>query len=456
MRSTPPVARPSWLGRDCRAAESRNPPQSRRYAHLVTSQPWPAPAATGSLVASVTLPGSKSMTNRALILAALADGSSRIARPLRARDTLLMVGALRSLGIDICEYADGWEIHPRSMKGPAEVDCGLAGTVMRFVPPVAGLVDGEVRFDGDRQMRDRPVGALLGALRVLGARVEHLREPRLPFTVHGTGRMAGGSVVVDASASSQFVSGLLLAGPRYDSGVDIRHEGKPVPSMPHIHLTVELLRDRGVDVHAGKPNRWVVSPGRIKAVDMVIEPDLSSAAPFLAAALVTRGTVTVHNWLRETQQPGAALPSLLALMGAEHAFVADGLMVTSNGPIDPVDVDLHDVGELAPVIAALCALASGPSHLRGIAHLRGHETDRIQALATELNRLGGDVRETPDGLDIHPRPLHPATFCTYHDHRMAHAAVVLGLAIPGLLVDNVATTSKTFVDFPGVWNTFVR
>jgi 3-phosphoshikimate 1-carboxyvinyltransferase len=420
------------------------------------SQPWPAPAATGPVAASVTLPGSKSLTNRALILAALADGSSRIVRPLRARDTLLMVAALRSLGIDIRDDGDDWEIHPRAMKGPAEVHCGLAGTVMRFVPPIAGLADGEVRFDGDRGMRDRPVEALLSALSALGASVEHLGEPRLPFTVHATGRMAGGSVNIDASSSSQFVSGLLLAGARYDSGIDIRHDGNPVPSRPHIDLTVELLRDRGVDVDPGEPNRWIVEPGPIKAIDLAIEPDLSNAAPFLAATLVTAGTVTVRGWPEHTRQPGVALPSLLGLMGAEHETVADGLTVTSDGSIEAVDIDLHDLGELTPVIAALCALANGPSHLRGIAHLRGHETDRIRALATELNRLGGDVTETPDGLDIRPRPLHQATFRTYHDHRMAQAAVVLGLAIPGLIVEDIATTGKTYADFPDAWKTFVR
>ena len=422
----------------------------------MTSQPWPAPAATAPLAASVALPGSKSLTNRALILAALADGSSRVAHPLRARDTLLMVTALRTLGVDIDEFGEDWEIRPRPLHGPADIDCGLAGTLMRFVPPIAGLADGVVRFDGDPRMRDRPIAALLSALRNLGAHLEYGGEPRLPFAVRGTGRLKGGTVTIDASTSSQFVSGLLLAGARYDSGVDLRHDGKPIPSKPHIDMTVILLRNRGVDVDDAEPNRWVVRPGPIKAVDVVIEPDLSNAAPFLAAALVAGGSVTVLDWPEHTSQAGAALPSVLALMGAQHELTAHGLTITSEGRIDPVDVDLHDVGELTPVIAALCALAGGPSHLRGIAHLRGHETDRLRALATELNRLGGDVTQTPDGLDIRPRPLRPATVRTYHDHRMAHAAVVLGLAVPGLTVENIATTSKTYVDFPGTWEMFVR
>jgi 3-phosphoshikimate 1-carboxyvinyltransferase len=221
-------------------------------------------------------------------------------------------------------------------------------------------------------------------------------------------------------------------------------------------MTVGLLRDRGVEIDDAEPNRWVVRPGPIKAVDCVIEPDLTNAAPFLAGALVAGGSVSILDWPDHTSQPGAALPSILALMGAHHELTAHGLTITSLGRIDPVDVDLHEVGELTPVIAALCALASGHSHLWGIAHLRGHETDRLRALATELNRLGGDVRETPDGLDIRPRPLHPATVRTYNDHRMAHAGVVLGLAVPGVTVENIATTSKTYVDFPGAWERFVR
>jgi 3-phosphoshikimate 1-carboxyvinyltransferase len=422
----------------------------------VTSQPWPAPAATAPLCASVALPGSKSLTNRALILAALADGSSRISGPLRARDTMLMVAALRSLGVEIDGSGEDWVVTPRPLRGPADIDCGLAGTLLRFVPPIAGLADGEVRFGGDPRMRDRPIGALLAALRHLGVDLEPFGDPRLPFTVHGTGRLRGGRATIDASASSQFVSGLLLAGARYESGVDIRHDGKPIPSRPHIDMTVGLLRDRAVEVDDGEPNRWVVRQGPIKAVDCLIEPDLSNGAPFLGAALVAGGSVSIRDWPEHTHQAGAALPSLLALMGARHELNAHGLTITSEGAIDPVDVDLHEVGELTPVIAALCALASGPSHLRGIAHLRGHETDRLRALATELNRLGGDVTETPDGLDIRPRPLHPANLRTYNDHRMAHAGVVLGLAVPGMAVENIATTSKTFVDFPSAWEQFVR
>jgi 3-phosphoshikimate 1-carboxyvinyltransferase len=422
----------------------------------VKSEPWPAPAATARLSARVALPGSKSLTNRALILAALADGPSHIVRPLHARDTLLMVAALRSLGVDVRESGGDWKVNPRHLLGPAEIECGLAGTLMRFVPPVAGLAEGEIRFDGDPRMRDRPVDTLLSALRILGADVEQAGDSQLPFTVHGIGRLAGGAVTIDASASSQFVSGLLLAGARYDFGVDVRHDGKPVPSRPHIDMTVDLLRNRGVDVDDTQPNRWIVRAGPIKPVDLVIEPDLSTAAPFLAAALVTGGSVTVNDWPANSQQAGAALPALLASMGAQHDLASHGLTITSDGRIEPVDVDLHDVGELTPVIAALCALASGPSHLRGVAHLRGHETDRLRALATELNRLGGDVIETPDGLHIRPRPLKPATFRTYHDHRMAQAAVVLGLAVPGLAVDDIGTTSKTYVDFPAAWETFVR
>ena len=337
----------------------------------------------------------------------------------------------------------------------AEVDCGLAGTVMRFVPPVAGLVDGTVAFDGDPHMRNRPVGEVLTALTALGVVIDDGGRGSLPFTVAGEGRVPGGTVVIDASASSQFVSALLLAGARYDHGVDVRHDGKPIPSLPHIEMTIAMLRDRGVAVDDADANRWAVAPGPIAAHDETIEPDLSNAAPFLALAAVTGGSVTVRDWPVATTQAGDALRDLLAQMGCTVERVDAGLRVT--GPAGGhrgllgLDADLHDVGELAPAIAALCALASTPSHLRGIAHIRGHETDRLAALATELGALGADVTEHPDGLSLRPAPLTGGVFHTYADHRMAHAGVIVGAAVPGVLVEDVATTGKTFPDFPGFW-----
>lgn len=413
------------------------------------AEPWPAPTRAEPVSATVTVPGSKSVTNRALILASLATGPSTLRGALAARDTDLMLAALRALGVRIGSEADVLTIEPGPMRGPADVQCGLAGTVMRFVPPVAALATGAVRFDGDPEARRRPMAQILDALRALGVAVDPADS--LPFTVRGTGSVAGGVVTIDASASSQFVSALLLAGCRYDAGVDLRHDGKAVPSQPHIDMTIAMLRERGVEVDDAEPHRWVVRPSSVRPLETVIEPDLSNAAPFLAAAVVTGGRVTVSGWPDATTQPGDRLREILPLFGASVTHGAAGLTVTGGGPISGVDLDLHDVGELTPVLAAVCALADGPSHLRGIAHLRGHETDRLAALATELHALGCDIRETEDGLRIAPRPLHGGVFGTYHDHRMAQAAAVLGLRVPGIAIENVATTAKTYPEFTAAW-----
>lgn len=409
--------------------------------------PWPAPRVREPIDARVELPGSKSLTNRALVLAALADGPSTIRRPLRSRDTLLMASALRGLGVGIQGEQD-WQVTPAPLQGGSTVDCGLAGTVMRFVPPVAALVDGTVAFDGDAHMRNRPVGEVLTALRTLGVSVE---GDALPFTIAGSGSVPGGRVVLDASGSSQFISALLLAGARYDAGVDVRHDGKPVPSLPHIEMTVSLLRHHGVEVDDSDVNRWAVEPGPITARDHDVEPDLSNAAPFLALAAVTGGRVVVADWPETTTQAGDALRDILGQLGCEVSRTPEGLSVQGPERLTGVDLDLHDVGELTPVVAALCALADSPSHLRGIAHIRAHETDRLTALAIELGALGADVTEHPDGLSFRPAPLHGGLFHTYADHRMAHAGVVVGAAVDDVLVENVATTSKTFPDFAGFW-----
>jgi 3-phosphoshikimate 1-carboxyvinyltransferase len=417
-----------------------------------TEAPWPAPRALDPVHATVALPGSKSITNRALVLAALADGPSVVRRALRSRDTSLMAAALSGLGAEVDTSGDDWRVVPHAFAGDTHVDCGLAGTVMRFVPPVAGLSSGRVSFDGDPHMRRRPVGEVLTALRTLGVDIDDGGRGVLPFTVRGTGRVPGGRVVIDASASSQFVSALLLAGARYERGVDVRHDGKPVPSLPHIEMTVTMLREHGVEVDDADANRWSVAPGPVAARDRVVEPDLSNAAPFLALAAVSGGTVVVRDWPGHTTQAGDALRGILTAFGCAVGRVEDGLEVT--GPADGlagVDLDLHDVGELTPVVAALCALAGSPSHLRGIGHVRGHETDRLAALARELGTLGADVAEHADGLSFRPAPLHGGLFHTYADHRMAHAAVVVGAAVDDVLVEDVATTSKTFPDFAGFW-----
>jgi 3-phosphoshikimate 1-carboxyvinyltransferase len=413
------------------------------------TQVWTTPRRTAPVDAVVALPGSKSITARALILAALADGPSRLVRPLRARDTDLMAGGLGALGVRIEDDGADQVVTPGALRGPAEVDAGLAGTVLRFLPPVAALADGPVRVDGDPRLRDRPNAGLLSALRALGVEIDDGGRGRAPFTVHGTGRVQGGTVEVDASESSQIVSGLLLAAPRFDEGIDLRLTGG-VPSMPHVEMTVTTMREHGVDVVATERG-WRVSPGPIAALDRVVEPDLSNAAPFLAAAMVTGGRVTVRDWPAATTQPGAHLERLLADMGADVVRTPDGLQVTGTGAIRPLVAGLGEVGELTPVLAALCALADGTSRLTGIGHLRGHETDRLQALDEVLTAVGARVEQLPDGLVIEPGPRRAAQVDSYADHRMVMAAAVLGLAIDGVTVADPGAVTKTLPDFVERW-----
>ncbi|MEV7230414.1 3-phosphoshikimate 1-carboxyvinyltransferase [Polymorphospora sp. NPDC051019] len=419
-------------------------------------QPWTAPTATDPVDLGVHLPGSKSITARALVLSALADGPSTLHLPLRARDTELMAAGLRNLGIGVSTNDDNrWVVRPQPLRGPAHVDVGLAGTVMRFGPPVAGLTDGPVTFDGDPVARTRPLGPLLGALRALGVRLDVAPTGGLPLTVHGTGRVAGGEVTIDASASSQFVSGLLLAAPRFDRGVVVRHQGPPVPSAPHLRMTTRMLRAAGAAVDDGTPDVWTVEPGRLSGREWDIEPDLSGAVPYFAAALVTGGRVTLRGWPRNSAQPVDQLRTLLHQLGGQVTLDAEGLTVRGTGTVHGIDADLSEVAELTPAVAALAALADSPSKLRGVAHIRGHETDRLAALARELTGLGADVTETSDGLDIRPRPLHGGGFETYHDHRMAHAAAIVGLAVPGVELSDVTCTAKTQPEFPALWSAMV-
>ncbi|MEU6866737.1 3-phosphoshikimate 1-carboxyvinyltransferase [Streptomyces sp. NPDC046876] len=426
---------------------------------------WPAPHADGTVHATVTVPGSKSVTNRALVLAALAAEPGWVRRPLRSRDSQLMSDALRAMGVGIEETAssssrggdggEAWRIIPAALHGPATVDVGNAGTVMRFLPPVATLASGDIRFDGDPRSYERPLGQVIQALRGLGARIDDEGRGALPLTVQGGGALEGGSVELDASNSSQFVSALLLSAPRFNQGVEVRHVGATLPSMPHIRMTVEMLRAAGAQVDTpeagGEPNVWRVAPSALLGRDMVVEPDLSNAQPFMAAALITGGTVTVPDWPRRTTQPGDELRRIFTEMGGSCELTDSGLVFTGSGKIHGIDVDLREVGELTPGIAAVAALADSPSTLRGVAHLRLHETDRLAALTAEINGLGGDVTETEDGLHIRPRPLHGGVFHTYDDHRMATAGAVIGLAVEGVQIENVATTAKTLPDFPRMW-----
>jgi 3-phosphoshikimate 1-carboxyvinyltransferase len=418
---------------------------------------WPAPTAHGSLSATVIVPGSKSASNRALILAALSDGPSTIRGLLDARDTQLMMVALKSLGVEIKTLKRhdvgnmDVRVTPHFMRGPASIDVGLAGTVMRFLPPLAAFAHGEIAFDGDAVARKRPMATIIESLKELGAKVHDRGTGRLPFMIDATGELLGGEVTVDASKSSQFISGLLLSAARFDTGVTIHHVGDPIPSMPHIQMTVDMLAEHGVRVRTERESVWHVDPHDIEAFDRVIEPDLSNAAPFLAAALASGGSVRIPDWPVSTTQAGDELRHLLARMGGTVTLDDSGLTVSGTGTVLGIDADLHDAGELAPAIAALAVLADSPSRLRGIGHLRGHETDRLTALRTEMNNLGGDVTETDDGLIINPRPLHGGEFLTYEDHRMATTAAIVGLRVDGILVENVETTSKTLPNFPKRW-----
>jgi 3-phosphoshikimate 1-carboxyvinyltransferase len=435
---------------------------------------WVTPAAAGPVAARVTVPGSKSITNRALILAALASGPTRITGPLRARDTDLMTAAITALGATVTpdpgtaeeggdaapDGHDGLLVEPGWGDAPATVQVGNAGTVIRFVPPAAVLARADVAFEGDPRASERPVGPLLAALAQLGAAISDGGRPAVPFTVHGRGQLPGGTVTLDASGSSQLVSGLLLAAPRYGKGAEIRHEGPPVPSAPHIAMTVAMLRAAGAEVEVGAAGGqhpvgdvWRVHPGELAPGVIAVEPDLSNAAPFLAAAMVTGGTVTIAGWPAASLQAAGLILDTLAAMGATAEPVPGGLRVSGTGTITGITADLSEIGELTPVLVALAALADGPSEFTGVGHIRTHETDRLAALAGEIGALGGAVTERPDGLRIEPRPLRAdgAVFDSHDDHRLVMAAAVLGLAVPGLRVGHAATVGKTFPRFGAVW-----
>jgi 3-phosphoshikimate 1-carboxyvinyltransferase len=421
------------------------------------SEGWPAPVARGPLDARLVIPGSKSLTNRELVLSALADAPSTLTAPLVARDTELMAEALRALGATVDASPGSWRITPGELHGGGAIHAGLAGTVMRFIPPVAALAAGDVTIDGDEHARTRPMRTTIDALRTLGVAVDDDGRGGLPFTIHGDGIVEGGELTIDASASSQFVSGLLLAAPRFRDGLVLRHAGERLPSLPHIGMTLDTLRGRGVRVSTPEPATWVVEPGPIAGAGIAIEPDLSNAGPFLAAALLAGGRVTIAGWPATTTQVGDFFRTLLPRFGATVTVDADGLTVDGGAGYlggarwAGVDLDLTEGGELAPTFAGLAALATTASRITGIGHLRGHETDRLAALAAEITGLGGRVTEEPEGLAFEPAPLHGGAWASYADHRMATTGALLGLVLPGLTIDDIGTTSKTLPEFPAMW-----
>ena len=422
---------------------------------------WSAPfrsgltAASKPISATVTIPGSKSATNRALILAALATTPSRIRKPLSSRDTDLMVKGLQSLGCKIeqikTDQGFDYQVIPGKLTGPTQIDVGNAGTVMRFLPPIAALATGLIHFDGDERSHQRPIAPVLSALEQLGVSVEHNNKYKLPITINGAGKIKGGTVEIDASASSQFVSALLLVAPATQEGITIKNISPSLPSAPHIEMTIQMLEKFGATVQR-TASSWSVQPCQLIGQDLVIEPDLSNAAPFMAAAMICGGSVQVSDWPLSTTQPGDQLRSIFTKMGAKVELNASGLTITGSGKIDGIDIDLGDVGELTPSIAAVASLATTPSALRGISHLRLHETDRLSALANEINNLGGSVTEGPGDLIIKPSKMNASQiFRSYEDHRMATAGAIIGLAVEGVIVENIETTRKTLSDFPGMW-----
>ena len=423
---------------------------------------WRAPfRGNNPINAAITIPGSKSATNRALILAALAKTPSTLRKPLHSRDSALMISGLKAIGCAITQEPNGdLQITPGKFFGPASVDVGNAGTVMRFLPPVAALANGLIHFDGDARSHERPVGPVVRALEELGVTIEHGGKYSLPLTINGSGAIKGGTLEIDASASSQFISALLLIGPVTQTGITIKDIGKTLPSLPHIEMTIAMLQTFGAKVESkiseSGRGEWRVEPSELVGQNLIIEPDLSNAAPFMAAAMICGGEVVIANWPKKTAQPGDQLRNIFTQMGAKIEFAGNDLKISGTGKIHGIDIDLHDVGELTPSIAAVAALADSPSSLRGIGHLRLHETDRLAALAAELNALGGDVDEEESALHISPAPLHSGIFHTYDDHRLATAGAMIGLAFDGIDVENIATTQKTLPDFPGIWHAMLN
>lgn len=419
-------------------------------------QNWSAPSAKRPIHSTVSIPGSKSATNRAFVLAALGDSTSKIHKPLLARDTELMLQALEKLGCTVTRSNELIEITPmKRVHQDLAIDVGLAGTVMRFVPPLAALTAGVVHFDGDQRARNRPMKTLIDSLKALKISVDDESSGSLPFSIVSDGNVQGGEITIDASESSQFISALLLAGPKFSNGLTIKHVGNKLPSLPHIEMTIDMLNQVGVKVSSIEKNSWRVNPTVIKSKDWLIEPDLSNAGPFIAAAMVTKGEVTIKDWPQNTTQAGNAWIEILTKMGAQVSLIEKGLTVSQSGDIKGIEFDLSNVGELTPVLVSIAVLANSNSSLTGIAHLRGHETDRLAALVENIKSIGGDAEETADGLIIRPRKLHGGLWKSFDDHRMATAGAVIGLVVEGILVDDIKTTSKTLPDFENMWTSLV-
>ncbi|MBP3978013.1 3-phosphoshikimate 1-carboxyvinyltransferase [Microbacterium sp. BLY] len=435
---------------------------AKRYSPTRVQGPYPAPTVDGPVHAELTIPGSKSLTNRELLIAAIADGPGRLIAPLHSDDSQRMVEALRALGIGIEEVDAGHEfgpdlvVTPGKLRGGTTIDCGQAGTVMRFIAPLAGLAEQDVHLTAHETALHRPMGGLISTLRDLGVDIDDEGTWSLPFTIRGHGHIRGGRVEIDASASSQFVSGLLLAAPRFDVGLHLVHTGERLPSLPHIDMTIEALSRRGIRIERPAVGEWLVEAGVPRAKEIPIEPDLSNAAPFLAAALVTGGSVAITGWPAHSTQPGALLPEILQAAGAHVSRHGGTLTVRAGSGIRGLELDLTAASELTPTLVGLAAFADGPTTIRGIGHIRHHETDRIAALVRNIRGLGGTAEELPDGIRIVPAALQGGSWAAHHDHRMATTGALIGLRVPDVVVDDIGTTAKTLPEFTMLWERMLR
>lgn len=400
--------------------------------------------------ATVSVPGSKSLTNRALVLAALAAGTSRLANALLSDDTAVMVEALRRLGfrIEVDPAALTMTVHGRAgviPEGSAELFAGGAGTAARFLTAVVCLGHGRYRIDGIPRMRERPIQDLLDALGMLGASVT-APGGCPPVTVEARG-LRGGRAVVRGDVSSQFVSALLMAAPYADGDVEVVVEGRLV-GAPYVDLTLAVMEAFGVDVERDGLRRFYIRTGqRYRGRAYAVEPDASSAAYFLAAAAVTGGRVAVPGLSTRSLQADARLADVLEQMGCRVERGPDRIAVSGPGTLRGVDADLGAMSDQTMTLAAIAPFAAGPTRIRGVAHIRHQESDRLAATAAELRRIGQEVEEHDDGLGIDPRPVRPALIQTYSDHRIAMAFAVTGLRAPGIAIADPGCVAKTFPDF---------
>ncbi|WP_432829689.1 3-phosphoshikimate 1-carboxyvinyltransferase [Dactylosporangium sp. CA-092794] len=387
-------------------------------------------------------PGSKSITNRALICAALAPGRSTLTGVLFADDTRAMLDAVRALGANLTldeaartVVVDG--VDPRTASGEIRIDARQSGTTSRFILPAAALRPARGVVDGTPQLRARPFAALVVALRELGATVEDLGEAGyLPVAV--TGPVAGGKVALPGHISSQYLSGLLMAGPLMAEGLTVELTS-PLVSVPYVEATAAVMAAFGVPVEG-----LTVQPGAYRPTDFDIEPDASAASYLLAAAAVAGGRVTVEGLGTRSLQGDVRFADLLERMGARVERSADRITVTGTGELHGIDVDMADISDTAQTLAMVAVFADSPTSVRGIGFIRGKETDRIGAVVTELRRAGIEAEEDEDGFTIHPGPPQPTAFDTYEDHRMAMSLALLGLRAPGIEIRDPRCVAKTY------------